>query len=195
MSTILRMRVEWQGPPVVGPGVSTHYFEDGGTGIPPKVLALYTALKNYVPTGVIWTIPTQLDVITVETGVLAGAVTQAGGGTVASSGGAVDYKPGVGGRIRWSTGGIIRGRRVTGTTFVVPLTSQEYPSGVVQGGTVTAINTALTAFLTAGGYVPCIYSKPKAPPGGIGPDSPGVRHLVTGATMSSKETWLRSRRV
>lgn len=194
MTDIMRIRVAWSGVPVIGPGVSTFYFVSGGTGIPAALVTLFTALKNYVPTGVSWVIPNDLDIINAESGELTGATTLTGGGTVLSSGGAVDYKPGVGGRIVWSTAGFTRGRRVRGTTFLVPMTSQEIPNGQVQTGTRANIVTACNAFMATGGFVPAVYTKPKPAPGGIGPATPGKRELITGASVPPGMTWLRSRR-
>ena len=190
---MMRARVQWSGTPVTGPGLSTFYWNDATyAGKPAALSALFTVLKNYVPTGVTWTIPAVADVVNVETGELEGSVVDGSNLTVLSSGGAVDFKPGVGGRILWATTGIVRGRKVQGKTYVVPLTSQEYPNGTVQGGTVSAINTALATYIGIGN--PVVYSRPRPAPGGVGPDAPGLVHDILSGSFATKETWLRSRR-
>lgn len=196
---MFRIRVQWSGTPVVGPGVSTFYADPSTTaGWPAALVTLFTALKNYVPTGVTWTIPSVADQVTVENGELSGTATWTGGGTVLSSGGAVDYKPGVGARLRWSTGGIVGGRHVVGTTFLVPLTSQEYPNGVVQAGTRSAIETAMAAYIADANFVPVVYSKEVlADPTHTPPIAhrDGQINAITSGTVATGETWLRSRRI
>lgn len=198
MTAVSRIRVTWSGTPVVGPGVSTFYLESSVTaGWPAALVALYTALKNYVPTGVSWTIPNVVDILDEATGELTGSNTPGGGGTVLSSGGAVDYKPGVGGRLRWGTDGIVGGRRVVGTTFLVPMTSQETPNGVIQGGTVAAINTAMGTYQSTSGISPAVYSRPRAASVRNGVPvaaRAGSIHGITSHNVPSGITWLRSRR-
>lgn len=55
-----------------------------------------------------------------------------------------------GARIDWSTSTIVAGRRLTGRTYVVPIASGGYTTdGVLTGATVTALQTAANAFITA----------------------------------------------
>lgn len=198
MPDVSRIRVAWSGTPVVGPGVSTFYVAGSVTaGWPAALVALFTALKNYVPTGVTWTIPNDAEILDVQSGDLINANSPGGGGTVLSSGGAVDYKPGVGARIRWGTTGIVGGRRVKGTTFIVPTTSQEIPSGVLQGSSVTAITAAATAYMNTSGIDPCVYSRhrpQKTVNGVVIPERDGSTHLITSVSVPSAITWLRTRR-
>lgn len=198
MTLIARTRVTWTGTPVVGPGVSTFYLASGVTaGWPAALVTLYTALKNYVPTGVTWTIPDTVDLIEDTTGELDSSMTPGGGGSVLSSGGAVDYKPGVGGRLRWGTDGVVGGRRVTGTTFLVPMTSQETPNGVVQGATRATIAAAMATYWGSTAFDPAIYSRhlPARVVGGKSyPERMGSAHQITSGSVPASITWLRSRR-
>lgn len=198
MTAVARIRVVWSGTPVVGPGVSTFYLESSvSAGWPAALVTLYTALKNYVPTGVTWTIPNTVDILDEATGELTGSNTPGGGGSVLSSGGAVDYKPGVGGRLRWGTDGIVGGRRVVGTTFLVPMTSQETPNGVIQGTTVNNINTAMGVYQSTAGISPAVYSRPRAAStvgGVVVPARAGSIHPITSHSVPVGISWLRSRR-
>lgn len=198
MADMFRIRVTWSGTQVVGPGVSTFYADPSTVaGWPAALVTLFNALKNYVPTGITWTIPGDADLLTVEDGELTGSQTFGGGGSIASSGGAVDYKPGVGARLRWGTSGVVGGRKVTGTTFLVPLTSQEYPNGSVQSGTRTAIATAMAAYIADASFVPVVWSKPvEADPEHDPPilQRDGVISPITSGVVPVGETWLRSRR-
>jgi hypothetical protein len=188
MATIARMRVTWSGAQVVGPGLTTLYLTSSvSAGWPAAVVTLFTALKNFVPTGVTWTIPGTVDLIDDATGALVGANTPGGGGQVLSSGGAVDYKPGVGGRIRWTTNAVVAGRKVTGTTFIVPMTSQETPNGVIQGTTVNSITTAANAYRSTAGIQPGVWSRPAS-------GRPGSTAIIAGVAVPSGITWLRTRR-
>lgn len=198
MSLIARIRVTWSGTPVVGPGVSTFYLASTvSAGWPAALVTLFTAVKNYVPTGVTWTIPNVVDILEATTGELQSSNTPGGGGTVLSSGGAVDYKPGVGGRMRWGTDGVVGGRRVTGTTFLVPMTSQETPNGVIQGLTVSNITTAMNTYWGSASFDPAVYSRhipAHTVNGVVVPERLGSIHQITSANVPSAITWLRSRR-
>lgn len=198
MTQIGRIRVTWSGTPVVGPGVSTFYLTDTITaGWPAALVTFFNAVKNYVPTGVTWTVPGTTDLIETTTGQLTGVTTPGGGGTVLSSGGAVDYKPGVGGRVRWTSGGIVGGRKVTGTTFLVPMTSQETPNGVLQALTVTNITAAANAYIANAAFEAGVYSRPR--PAGVRNGVPyaaraGSVYPILGSNVPTGITWLRSRR-
>jgi hypothetical protein len=188
MANIARIRVTWSGTPVVGPGISTFYLAGAVTaGWPAALVTLFTALRNFVPNGVTWTIPGTVDLIEVTNGVLMGANSPGGGGAVASNGGAVDFKPGVGIRMRWLTAGVVAGRRVNGTTFLVPSTSQEIPNGVVQSTTVTSIQNAMNTYLGGAYDDPSVYSRPA-------PSRLGSIHPIQTALVPQSLTWVRTRR-
>lgn len=178
----------WSGSPVTGPGISTFYSATSvTTGMPAALVTLYTALRNFVPTGVTWTVPGVVDIIDSGTGVLTTSNTPGGGGTVTSAGGAVDFKPGVGLRMRWLTAGVVAGRRVNGTTFLCPTTSQEIPNGVVQGTTVTAVQNAMAAYIADAGFEAAVWSRPT-------PIRSGSIHVITSQQVPSALSWLRTRR-
>lgn len=188
MALIARTRVTWSGSQVTGPGISTFFLANSTTaGWPAALVTFFTALRSFVPTGITWTVPGVADIIEDTTGVLVTANSPGGGGTVTSNGGAVDFKPGVGLRMRWLTGGVVAGRRVTGTTFLCPTTSQEIPNGVVQASTVTAVNNAMVAYIGAAGLDPAVWSRPA-------PGRSGSTHVITASSVPSTLTWLRSRR-
>lgn len=193
MATISRIRIAWNGTAVVGPGVSTLYYNQTDmAGVPAAVLNFFDVISNFFPTGITWTVPSAGDQIDDATGDLVGAWAASGGGTTTSSGGAADYMPGVGARLRWATLGIHGGRRVTGTTFLVPLTEQEITAGVVQSGTRASIETAAAA-LFAGALNLAVWGPPLPPSQSHG-SVPGAAFEVQSASVPSAMTWLRSRR-
>lgn len=173
---------------MTGPGISTFYATSSvTTGMPAALVTLFTALRPFVPTGVTWTIPGVADVLEETTGVLVTSNTPGGGGTVNSNGGAVDFKPGVGLRMRWLTAGVVAGRRVNGTTFLAPTTSQEIPNGIVQSTTVTTIQNAMAAYIADAGFVAGVWSRPT-------PTRSGSTHAITSQQVPNTLSWLRTRR-
>lgn len=198
MTSVARIRVVWSGSPVVGPGVST-FYADGAitTGWAAALNALFTAVKNNVAAGVQWQIPSTVDILDVATGKLTQIQSSDPGSTVIANGSPVDYKPGVGGRIRWITGGVTAGRRCTGTTFIVPTNSAEVPNGILQGGTVTAWTNAANAYRASTSFTPVIYTKPtvtRTVNGKTVTGHAGATHPITAVQVPTAMTWLRTRR-
>ena len=113
---------------------------------------------------------------------------QSGSAAVGSGFGA-----GVGARVRWQTAAFRNGRRVVGTSFIVPMWADYFESdGTIKAAAITllqnASNTLLTA-LTAADAVLGVYSRPTA----VGAND-GVISSVTGATIPDQVSWLTSRR-
>lgn len=183
---------------MVGPGVSTFYLQGSvTTGWPAAVLALFNALKGFVPPGVTWTIPGTVDILDEATGEITGVNTPGGGGTVASSAPAGDYKPGVGARIRWQTSGIVGGRKVQGTTFLVPVMSAEIPNGTLSASLASTGVSAPATYRQTAGITPAIYSRPRpahVKNGVTIPARAGSCWPIVGNTMPNSLTWLRTRR-
>lgn len=198
MATLSRMRVTWGGSTVVGPGVSTFYFNSVSmAGLPAAVASFFTTIKNFIPAGTSIVVPGVGETIDEATGALNGAWSASGGATVTGGGGGASFLLGTGGRVRWQTGGIVGGRRVVGTTFIVPMTAQELPSGIIPGGTLSIMQTAANALVTASSGAMYVYSKPQpARTGAHGPlpARAGVASQVTSAVVDPDMTWLRSRR-
>lgn len=187
MANLWRVRVAWSGSAIVGPGVSTFHFLPDTPGVIAAVKALFQQASNYVPAGVYWAVPNGGEVIDVATGDLVGVFTQAGGGEVVAQGDS-KYAAGVGGRIRWETGGFNNGRRVRGATFIVPLSSNIYDSaGTLVDASVTGMQTGINSFLGALDEEFVIYSR------GPGPNT-GSTALVTAGSLVDRVSWLRSRR-
>jgi len=186
MPTIDRVRVTWSGAPVTGPGLSTFYF-NGGTADPAAISALFTSIAPYVAAGVGWNIPGAGDQLDVATGALTGSWSAAGGSLVASSGNA-EHAQGVGCRIKWLTNGRRNNRRITGSTFIVPLSGDSYAEGGgLNSDAASAIGPkAYDLWTTLGGDM-LVWSRPK-------PGEMGFVNSVVGVELSMDVTWLRSRR-
>jgi len=187
MASIVRLRATWSGTPVTGGGVSVFHFGAGSTSGPATVRGYFETLKGLLPGGVTIVVPNTGDTIDEATGVINGTWVASGGGTTTSTGGTVAYAAGVGGRSVWITGGITRGRRVRGSTFVVPLIAGAYEND----GSLST--TAVSGFTTANTYMGAdatfgVYTRPTS--GG----SDGAFHVCLAEITPDKVTWLRSRR-
>lgn len=187
MASIVRLRALWSGTPVVGGGVSVFHFAAGSSSGPATVYGFFDTLKGTIPNGVTIVVPGVGDTIDENTGEIDGTWTGSGGGTINSTGGSGAWAAGVGARVVWITSGITRGRRVRGSTFVVPMTAAAYESnGTLTSAVVSGLNTASTymdADSTFG-----VYTRPQA---GL---SNGAFHLQVASFIPDAVTWLRSRR-
>lgn len=183
-----RLRVEWSGSGVVGPGLTTFYADEGaGSMDPSEVVTFFDSIKALFPSTVTWTIPGEGDMLNEGTGELAGTWSASGGGTVAGTSSA-SYAAGVGARVRWNTAGIVGGRRVRGSTFLVPLTVNHYDGqGTLESTAVSTLATAAGALVTGLAGALVVWSRPA-------PGRAGTMHAVTGSSLPDRVSWLRSRR-
>lgn len=187
MANINRLRVPWSGPAVVGPGLSTFYFTGTMTGKPAAVVAFFTAVAGAMAPGITWTVPSTGDTLEDSTGELTGAWTASGGATVVSSG-TGNFALGVGARVVWNTANVFKGRRVRGSTFLVPLSAAQYQSdGTIVNATSANLLAAGTALITATTPDFRIWSRPD-PAGAFAVSS------VVSATSPDLISTLRSRR-
>lgn len=173
----------------MGPGLSTFYFANGSPSNAPSVVTnFFTMIKADVASGVTWTIPDGGDLIEESTGALVGTWTGDAGGTVTSSG-AGSYAQGVGARIRWMTSAIRGGRRVAGTTFIVPLRIGAYDgAGGLLESVRTNLDTAANALMANADWNLLVWSRPRA-----GLNGQGVP--VAAVEVPDMVSWLRSRKV
>lgn len=185
---IQRLRCAWQGVGVEGPGLSTFYAEaDGTLAIQVAAAALFNAVRALIPTGTTIDIPQGGDLIDEATGQLTG--TWGGTGRTQISGsGSGTFPGGVGARIVWQTAAIRAGRRVRGSTFIVPLVSSAYGTvGDMNDATMTALQTGATNFMTQVPTQARVWSRPR-------PGLPGAAVQITSGLVPDKVSWLRSRR-
>lgn len=185
---IQRLRVEWSGTSVEGAGVTTFYADaDGTMAIQVGAGGFFDEVLDLLPPGTTITIPAGGDVLDESTGTITGAW---GGGssTVKTQSLPQAYAAGVGARVVWETGGIRNGRRVKGSTFVLPLGNTCYENdGSLTAATITALDAACAAMLAQVPTQMRVWSRPTA-------TLPGVAHPVLGYSVPDKVSWLRSRR-
>lgn len=188
MANIMRIRVQLTGSAVVGPSVSTFFWDASVTGGPAALRTFYNANVSRLPTTVTYTVDSAGDILDSANGDLVGTWSEAAGAAVTGTDGSGPID-GVGARIRWLTAGTFHGRRVVGSTFMVPLgrgamSSNGQPDGTTQSG----FQTAAAALVTTAAGAMKIWSRPS--PGG----SDGIISAVTAAQASPEVSWLRSRR-
>lgn len=187
MANLARLRVELGGAGVVGPGVMTFYNANSGSGLPTAVKSFLTSLQSTFPDDVTLTVPNTGDLIDEATGALAGAWTDGTAGVITGSGTGA-FQVGAGIRVKWLTGGIVNGRRVRGSTFIVPAVSLAFDtSGRLGSTTVSVVTTAANALIAAQGSYFRIWSRPV-------PGRAGTSHEVTSCSVPLTGTSLRSRR-
>lgn len=186
MSNIAKIPVSWTGGPG-GPGVSVFYADAAGT-IPTGALAtFFGAVKAMIPSSYTWTIPASGDIHDSTTGALVGSWTQGTPTTVAATGSPTSFAGGTGVVVRWTTDGIVNGRRVRGRTFLVPVVSAIYDSGSILGTQLAVFQSAAAALVASSGANLRIWHRPS---GGSG----GSAHPITGALAPDVAAVLRSRR-
>lgn len=189
MASIERIRIELSGAAVIGPSVMTLYASEGAGGsIASLAQAWLDNMDNLFPNTLTFTFPTEGDVLDSETGTVTGAWT--GGSLPFVMGTATDntFSHGVGARVVWNTGAFANGRRVRGSTFLVPLSGGLWDtSGEIAPANVNDIQTKTTAFVTATAGELIVWSRPT-------PQRVGGTASVTSATFTGRTSWLTSRR-
>lgn len=188
MSSIYRMRVKLTGAPVIGPSVTTFYMDTSPTSSDvTAVRTFFTSLEPHFPLGLYWEVPDGGDVIEATTGAISGAWGTSTSTSPAATG-TVGYAEGVGVRVRWGTAGVVGGRHVVGTTFLVPLEADHFGTDglllVASANTLLSIATTLVTSLS--GKL-TIWSRPTT-------TRAGGSHAVLGASVPRSVSWLRSRR-
>jgi hypothetical protein len=186
---IQRLRCEWVGTAVEGPGLTTFYGEaDGTLSIQVAAAAFFDALKGLIPSGTTIRIPQGGDLIDEATGSLTGTWGSSTPTTVTCSGSG-NFAAGVGARVAWETGAIRGGRRVRGSTFVVPLVVGNFEqNGTLSAPALTALGTAITNFLVQAPTQARVWSRPR-------PGLPGAAVPIARGIAPDRVSWLRSRRV
>lgn len=192
---VYRYNVEWS-IPNAGPSISVFHFGHVGQQSPKVAVdalreAIF-AVRSYIPDEVTATFPPGYSELNNQTGQIVdfGSITPPATVTGGYTG---TWAGGSGIRLVWDTNVVARGRRVRGTTFLVPMGQNAFTnSGVVAPAAITAFNTAFGTYLTTAGASvtrPMIYSRPL--PGE--PGSGNASHIVA-VNTSVRAATLRKRK-
>lgn len=197
MATLYRLRVDLSGSAVVGQSVMTFYSLSATSGLPAATKTWLDALKANFPPSLVFTVPNGGDSIDDSTGQLTGVWSQGTGGTVTGTG-VGGFLQGTGVRIVWNTNGITGGRRVKGSTFLVPLMGTDFDSsGRLQPTSLTALQGPTTTFLTGQSPNLVVWSRPVAAhvKNGVSvPARSGSSSPILSYTIPTFVSTLRSRR-
>lgn len=164
----------------------TFYSVPGG-GHQADVVAFLTSIKDVFAAGTTILVPNSGDQINDSNGALVGTWAY-GSNYSATSANTADYAAGVGCRVKWSTAGIVNGKHVRGSTFIVPISVAAYDAdGTLDSAFVSTLDSLVGAFFTAMGSDLRIWSRPTT-------TRAGSSHQVTATQVPDKVSWLRTRR-
>lgn len=184
MAVINRYRVNWTGF-TGAPGLSTFYSDGASTAALAAIRTFFAAISNVIPPSVSLDFPGAGDQLESTTGALVGGWTVTPPAVVNGSAPVAFFAGGTGARVIWETSTIVQGRRVRGSTFLVPLSTSAYDSnGTLISGATALIQPAATTLATAG--VLQVWSRPTI--------SGSAITSVTSAQLSDRVTNLRTRR-
>lgn len=158
------------------------------------VRTFWNSLAAYLPDEVRIQVNPVVDTYERENGELFSSHTAATPPAVVAGTSTSGYAGGAGCKVTWNTSQIRNGRRVRGSTFIVPLSATAFTAVGTIGGTQSgAINTAaatLLSQLSAGGTPLAVWSRPRTTP----TLRVGFCTEVVAGNCSTKTAILRGRR-
>lgn len=180
--------------PNAGPAVSTFHYSLLPAGDPSGVLTqvrtFLAANSNSIPNDVTISFSDEVTAHDTATGQLQQVIPVVPAASL-TGGNAGLWAGGAGLRVSWLTEGIVAGRRVRGTTFIVPAANVVFDNtgrvtSAVQSAWQAAANTYLTAMNTAGAQ-PAVWSRPT-------PTRSGSNHIIVGSAVPGLAATLRGRK-
>lgn len=199
MVEIAKVTINWTGFSGA-PGYTNLYFRDfESTGLDQPVIdgavgkvdSWISSVAGRVPTSVRLRVARQVEIIEAADGQLLRFMQATTDTTERVGTGTGAYSAASGLVVNWYTGGVVRGRRVRGRTFIVPLAGNALDTdGSIAAAALTAMTTATTTLIsTTGAGDLGVWSRPSAPGA-----TDGTWHLATSFTIPDKAAVLRSRR-
>lgn len=200
MGRIIRVKVNWTGF-VGSPGYTNLHFEPTVESDPitqtlvdaavAKVQTWLTAMKVYLPPAVVTGIDPQVVELDEQTGAIEAFWSVVPSAASPGTNTNLNFTSGAGMCITWGTGGVRKGRRVRGRTFVVPIShgSMESDGSLVNGHVTSWQGFANTLAGDSNGIRLVIYART---PGAIIPD--GGAYDVTSVSIKDRPAFLTSRR-
>ena len=193
--TINRITCTWSGF-TGAPGYSQFYWV-GSAGIQNLFTPFWQACAPYIPSVVTVTVPNTGDVLDQQTGkkldIWTSGIANTTSGTATVG---VGFSMASGAHVNWFSSVYVKGQRLRGKTYLVPLATTAYASnGVLTTACANAINAAATSLFQGSGGGLCVWHRPIYNPtdptdlveqGSIGP--------ITSTTTPTKVSVLRSRR-
>jgi hypothetical protein len=157
------------------------------------VRTFWDAFKTYLPNEVVLTVSPVVDVYSTSLGALVGSYTAATAPAQVTGGDTGIYSMASGVKVQWNTGVILNGRRVRGSTFIVPAGGTAFTvSGLVGATPRSSINTAganLISAMATATHPFGVWSRPKTTT-----SDDGVFSAITAPETVEKGAILRGRR-
>ena len=150
--SVFEYTVQWTGGRI-GLGFTNWHIHESGAdnlaAISTAIRTWYDAVNNTIPNSITNTFPAEVKVLDESTGTLENAVPVTPLSPL-TGGGSGTYSANTGRLVRWNTGEVAGGRRITGRTFLVPNIGTAFDSsGSVAASTLSTDNTAHAALLAA----------------------------------------------
>lgn len=151
------------------------------------------SVSAYTPSGVTWSCQPQVNIYTVDTGLVVPPLVITSVPTNVSGAASGSWGAGVGGRLNWKTSTLAGRRLLKGATFLVPFAAAGFAAGGgVASAAQTAVNGAAATYLTAlttALLYPVIWHRPPK-----GTFAGGVAGIIVTGILSPVPAGLRSRR-
>jgi hypothetical protein len=197
LSSIYRIRVVHQGY-TGGPGLTQFHFALDGDAVPAQadldkaalaVRQFFMDFGSQLADGWTGMVDTEVDIFDMQTGALTNVRSVASQTALTGSGGAQGPAP-VGLCVKWATADIVKGRRLSGRTFIVPMALTAFErDGTISPGVVTMLQAAGTKLAVTSGAPLVVWHRPVGHPG-----TGGSASRVTSASVKDQVAVLRSRR-
>jgi hypothetical protein len=147
--------------------------------------AWFTALRASTPNEVSWTFPFEVKTIDEATGALTGVFSIPQRASITGQDASTNWSSSSGRVVKWSTGAVVGGRRLSGHTYLVPSGGSAMSEGSVQNTIITSdglAHAALISSLAAESAPLVVWSR-----------AHGAEALVTGGATLARPSTLRSR--
>jgi hypothetical protein len=181
------------------PYLATHYLDAAGGTAQQAVDAVgtfWTAIDANLDSELTWRTEGVVDSINEANGdLVSSTATTSATGTGGTVGPVLPFASQ--GLIRWTTAGIVAGRRVKGRTFVPGVTELGVDNGVMLASVISQFNVQAAAYIGDLTSVPVVWARPFAGNPLADPPQParaGTMHPITGADTWNQLAVLRSRR-
>lgn len=169
---------------------------EGAQGAVNAVRAFWESIRLWLPNELTLTVSPVVDSYDRATGALIASHIAATAPVVVTGDGSGNYAAGAGLKIAWETGQIRDGRRVKGTTYLVPAVNVFTATGTIDATPKAQINTACATLLAAldTAVTPmAVWSRPR-PVSETLPARAGAAFEVSAGICSNKSAILRGRR-
>lgn len=199
MTVMAKVTARWSGFSGA-PGYTNFFFQlpssdswtsQNGSDVSGAVGGFFTGLLPILPSNVRIDVQGDLELIQDSNGELVDVLPLGARPQLSGSAASGPYSAATGAVVTWRTAGVVRGRRVRGRSFLVPLAGIAFENdGTLNAASIDIIQSAATGMINAGGTGdPVVWSRPTA----VGA-SDGSAWPTLSASVPDMGAVLRSRR-